>query len=151
MTNTVSLATLKLAALNSLYGAIVTDYAPAGIELATFKAKADAVGAIEAACAAGNLAVSFDSGSAVIVDMMEAPEGGEGDEGGDEAIALATGGADGKGKARAWGFATAGEEWLAANPRGTAAREAYRKERRKAARKNRKDERAAKEAMQASN
>lgn len=187
-----TLAKLTVASLAALHNTIVADYAPEGFgAVDSFKSRAKAITAIEAICAAGNVAITFDGDNAVIVDTMQADDGvtgddgegygpndddeadkarmiaeggsedGEGgddeapegdDEGGDdegEAPALATLGADGKGKVRAWGVVTAGEDWLKANPRGGEAREAYRKERRKAARLNRKAERKAKDAAQA--
>lgn len=133
----VTLATLSLASLVALHNTAIVDYAPEGFgEVVKFNSKAKAVAAIEALCEAGNLAVSFDGDNAVIVDAMEAaPEAGE-------VVALG----DGKGKVRAWGVALGSDEWLKANPRGTEAREAYRKERRKAARMARTDARKAKEA-----
>lgn len=133
------LNTAKLATLNATYAAIVSDYAPAGFEPVKFKAKADALTAISAACAAGNLAIEFDGNTAVIVDLMDSASDGDSAE--------FAGLGDGKGKARDWGFVTASDAWLEANPRGSEAREEYRKARRKAARMARKAAREAKEAQ----
>lgn len=176
MTTLANLTAANLASLYN--GALVEYGAPEGFsEVAKFKSRAAGVNALEALCKAGGLAVAFDGDKAVIVDTLdadsvvgadgegygandddaadkaalEASEAGEGDDAdgeGEEAGEVVSGGADGKGKARAWGFVTASADWLAANPRGTEAREAYRTERRKAARLARKAERKAKEAAQ---
>lgn len=160
MTNATSLVALSTASLLSLHNEAIAEFgAPHGFDVvAKFGSKAKAVAAIEALCAAGNLAVSFDSGAAVIVDATpedtgerlgdevyyadgtseyidEAEAEAEADEA-DEVQAVAYG--DGKGKVRAWGFALGSDEWLKANPRGTVAREQYRTARRKAARSARK-------------
>lgn len=149
-----TLANLNLAALLNLHnGAIVEFGAPEGFgEVAKFKSKAAGVTAIEALCAAGNLAVAFDGDNAVIVDATPSgdnygPNDGDADDV-DEAVEVTALG-DGKGKVRAWGVALGSAEWLAANPRGSEAREAYRTERRKAARMHRKAERKAKADAQA--
>jgi len=162
MSNVTSLASLSVASLVALHNSALDDFGtPAGMApLSNVKRKATAIEAIEALCAAGSLAVAFNGDTATIVDAS-APEGGdeggdeggnadEGDEGGDadegdEGDDVPAFG-DGKGKVRAWGFKLGSDEWLAANPRGTAAREAYRKARRAAARNARKAKRAALEA-----
>ena len=168
MSNVTSLASLSVASLVALHNSALDDFGtPAGMApLSNVKRKATAIEAIEALCAAGSLAVAFNGDTATIVDAS-APEGGdeasnpsngweapEGDEGGDEGGDADEGDedgdvpafGDGKGKVRAWGFKLGSDEWLAANPRGTAAREAYRKARRAAARNARKAKRAALEA-----
>jgi hypothetical protein len=136
-----TLATLSLASLVALHNNAIVEFgAPEGFgEVAKFNSKAKAVAAIEALCEAGNMAVSFEGDSAVIIDASEAA-----DDAPEAAEIVALG--DGKGKVRAWGVALGSDEWLKANPRGTEAREAYRKERRKAARVARTDARKAKEA-----
>jgi len=157
MSNVTSLASLSVASLVALHNGALDDFGtPEGIApLGNVKRKATAIEAIEALCAAGSLAVAFNGETATIVDASapEGDEGGnadEGDEGGDadegdEGDDVPAFG-DGKGKVRAWGFKLGSDEWLAANPRGTAAREAYRKARRAAARNARKAKRAALEA-----
>lgn len=149
MSNT-QLSALTASALISLYNSGVEDYNPAGYSVVSgFKSKSKAIEAIEAMCEAGSLAVAFDGDSAVIVDATppnmpddeEGDDAGEGDdeeggdeEGGDDAAAHG----DGKGEIAKSGFRYGSEAWLKANPRGTEAREAYRKARRKAARVTRK-------------
>ena len=167
MSNVTSLASLSVASLVALHNGALDDFGtPEGIApLGNVKRKATAIEAIEALCAAGSLAVAFNGETATIVDASapEGDEGGDADEGGDEGGNADEGDeggdadegdegddvpafGDGKGKVRAWGFKLGSDEWLAANPRGTAAREAYRKARRAAARNARKAKRAALEA-----
>jgi hypothetical protein len=176
MPNNEQLALLTVSALVSLYNEGVSDYNPAGFDPVTgFKSKRVAIERIESMCASGNLAVAFDGDSAVIIDATPAPEAlpegpggddeadegagdegeadegeadeGEADEGEDDAPIAAYG--DGKGEVAKSGFRYGSEGWLKANPRGTSAREAYRKARRKAARMTRKAARAAKHNVNA--
>ena len=143
------LATLNAAAIVALHNSAVIEFgAPEGMgEIAEGTSKRKALAALDALCEAGNLAVNFDGETAVIVDATSEVGGdnadeGEGDnadegdnaEGEGEVKRLG----DGKGTLRAWGVQLAGDDWLKANPRGSADREAYRKERRKAARAARK-------------
>lgn len=124
------LATLSLAALTALHNEGVADYAPEGFaEVKRFASKAKAIDAIGAMCAVGSLAIAFDGDKAAIVDAMEAAE---------DAAPDVTVLGDGKGAVRAWGAALASDEWLAAHPRGTPEREAYRKARKALARGARK-------------
>jgi hypothetical protein len=140
MSNVSTIAALSAASLVALYNGALEEYgAPEGFEpIAKRTSKAKATEALEALLVAGNLAVNFDGDAATIIDAT--PES-------DDAPSVAHG--DGKGKVRDWGFALASDDWLKANPRGGADREAYRKARRKAARLNRKAARAAKEAARA--
>lgn len=142
-----TIATLTAASLVALYNGALDDFGtPEGFApIAKRTGKAKATEALEALLTAGNLALAFDGDTATIVDATPPESDDEGDDEGDESAAdAATGGADGKGKVRAWGFATASDAWLKANPRGGADREAYRKARRKAARVARKAARDAK-------
>jgi hypothetical protein len=138
-----TLKALSVATLVALHNSAVVDYAPEGFtEVEGFKNKKTALKAVEAVLTAGNLAVTFDGDNAVIVDAMQGGEGdeaegeGEGDDNATDDAVKALG--DGKGALRAWGVKLAGDDWLKANARGTVDREAYRKERRKAARTARK-------------
>lgn len=143
------LTALNASAIVALFNGAIAEYgAPEGMgELPEATGKKKALKALDALCAAGNLNVTFDGETAVIVDATEGNEGGnadEGNEGGDdegeqeaadEAVKAL---GDGNGALRSWGVKLAGDDWLKANPRGSADREAYRKERRKAARTARK-------------
>lgn len=136
-----NLSTLSAAALVALYNGAVLDYAPEGFaEVRKFASKAKGAEAIEALCAAGNLAVEFDGETATIVDAMTDADA----DADDDAAPVPHG--DGKGKLRPWGVALASKEWLAAHPRGDVLREEYRTWRRGGARSNRKANKAAREA-----
>lgn len=145
---------LNAAAIVALHNSAVVEYgAPEGMgELPENTGKRKALKALDALCAAGNLAVAFEGETAVVVDATQggdegehrANEGDNADEGdeGDEGVTFG----DGKGAQRDWGFKLASDSWLKGNPRQSEAREAYRKARRKAARAARKARIAEKES-----
>jgi len=180
-----NIANMTVAAIVDLYNGAIDDYGVNGFQpVDRFKSKAHAIERLEALCNAGNLAVTFDGDSAVIVDAMQNATGdsatgdgatgdsatgdsatgdsatGDGATGdsatgdsatgdsatGDSAAPAPIGAelSDAKGGIARSGFAYGSAEWLIANPRGTPAREAYRKARRLAARNMRKAARNAK-------
>jgi hypothetical protein len=160
-----NLANMTASALVSLYNDEIIDaYAPSGFAAVSgFKNKASAIERIEAACAAGNLAIAFDGDKALVVDAMSGDDAAGDDAAGDDAAGDDAAGddaagddavdafgthivdgiayGDGKGAVQPNGFRKASAAWLAANPRGTKAREAYRDMRRKGPRMARKAKR----------
>lgn len=159
-----NIANMTVAAIADLYNGAIDDYGVNGFEpVDRFKSKAHAIERLETLCSVGNLAVTFDGDSAVIVDAMQnaasdeaasdeaaSDEAASDEAAGDEATGDETPApigaelSDAKGGIARSGFAYGSAEWLIANPRGTAAREAYRKARRLAARNMRKVARNAK-------